>query len=179
MRLALVAAIWAILVGGVHGYLHLRTDARPAPDARFERAEAAGRYELEVTASFSWRAEDAAPDPFALKAATSAAPPLAFKLDGQDLPVWSQPLEAGQPVRTAPLPGVKTGIVEFLVRAAPPPDEAQRRHALRLRLLRDGEALDERTFWTEPGLGLTATFAVRVDPAQGPWRAEGHEHDGH
>jgi hypothetical protein len=75
-------------------------------------------------------------------------------------------MKAGKPVSGAPAPDVRVGRNEVFVQANPPEAALSRTHAVRLRVLRDGEPVAERTFWTEPGTPLSERFSLEVPAAQ-------------
>lgn len=162
-RLALVAAIWVLVMGGTG--LFLRLDAPGAvPRPLLPRPEAVtGDFALEISTSFAL-----APDPFALTVDAAQGRALTVRLSGTVVHEADAMPPEGV-LRIAPIPGLLAGANEFHVLATPPLDQAGRPevpHALRLRLLRGEEVIAEQTFWAALGAPVGGTLHVHLEGAQ-------------
>ena len=169
MRVLLAVAVWVALVGGLAGYMH-RPRSQPARQPLAPRLQAAeGVYALEVTTTFAVE-----PDPFALDAEDGSKPPaLVVRLGDREVLRKTSRLEGGAPIRVEPLDGLVTGNYELYVEAYAPAFLASKSQAVRVRVLRDGNPLAEKSFWTE-GLGKVAgTFQFSLTAR------DAGEHDGH
>lgn len=173
MRVLLALAVWIVTLGGVGLFVRSYQPAGPAV-ALAARRPAAGVYALELTTSFS-----AQRDPFTLAPEDSDTQPPAVlvKLAGQELLRRTEDLPAGQAV-VVPAPGLVVGENEFYLEARPPIDQSHQAHALRVRILRDGQPVAEKTFWSQPPLPLIATFPLDIPP-QEPGHTQPHDHDHH
>ena len=157
-RFVYVLLIWVVLLGGLQLFLQTRSQGRVVSVPEVEVAS--GQYRLEVTTTFAVE-----PDPFALSVdVNDLAPALLVQLEGRALVTITDRLEAGKPIIVQPLTGMKVGRNEFLVKAHPPPAQAQRANALRLSLFRDEKLLAERSSWSIPPEPLVATITVEVEP---------------
>lgn len=160
MRPLLAAAIWIILVGGLAAYMHGRDQALGIPE--FRQTSASGDFALEATTSFAVE-----PDPFALQVDEATKPPaLVVKLNGKSVLLITERLEAGTPIVAEKVGGIVEGPNELYVEANPPLEMAGKSHAIRVRLLRGGHTIAEKSFWSEPGSKIATTFTVNVGPAQ-------------
>lgn len=170
MRPLLAACIWIVLVGGLALYMGTQ-QAAPTP-REFAPQEAGGVFALEVTTSFA-----AEPDPFALRLddAQQAAAVL-VRLNGKDVLRRTGRLDSGTPLRVEPIAGIVTGRNEFYVEANPPTDQPTQAHAVRVRVLRDGESVAERTLWSENGARIAATFELSVDATPQSPESQHDEH---
>ncbi len=157
-RLVLVAVIWVVIFGGTGMFLRMDTPAAPSaamhePDVR----EAGGNFSLEITTSFAL-----ARDPFALTAGVENTDPLVVTLSGKEL-FSAESLPSGETLIISPLKGVVKGGNEFFVQASPPVDDTGQSHALRLRFLRGGAVLAEKTFWSDDGAAIAGALHVTVE----------------
>ena len=127
---------------------------------------------MDITTTF-----DIEPDPFAVR--TDDAPPaaLVLRFAQRDLLRVTDRLSAGQAVRVDEVPGVTVGPNEFFLEATPPLSAGGSAHAVRVRVLRDGVVVDERTFWSEPGLSIASGFVLDVPEAGRVHRDEDDDHD--
>lgn len=148
MRFFLVLIIWIAFVGGVSLYVAKREAVQPVAEPKV--APAGSNFALEVTTSF-----DVAPDPFALEETDPAG--IVIRGGGRDLARRDR-LEAGTTLRIEPVPGLIEGRNELYVEASPPLSEANRPHALRVRVLRGGAVVAERIVWAEPGSRVASTL---------------------
>ncbi len=171
MRPLLAAAIVAALIGGVSLYMNARETAGPARE--FVLASAGGGFELEVTPSFAVE-----PDPFALTSGAGGAVPSALRVqvNGREVLNRTGRMEAGQAVRVAPVAGLVVGENEFFLEANPPLDQAGRAHAVRVRVLRDGAEVADRSFWSGAGGRIAVTFRLSVDATPARKTKEPHDH---
>jgi hypothetical protein len=171
VRLVITAVIWVALLGGLSLYMHGREPAVAVEEFTFREAE--GSYSIDVTTGFAVE-----PDPFALQAEEGAQPAaLTVQVNGEQILRETERVPQGAPIRVEDVTGLIAGVNEFYVEANPPLDASQQAHALRIRVLRDGTPLAERTFWSEPGGRIAETFELTVETAQGPG-AGGDDHHG-
>lgn len=167
-RFVYVLLVWGVLLGGLQGFLRLRGHAPKTLVA--ERETATGAYRLEVTLTFAVE-----PDPFALVTDANDRPPaLVIQLQGQDILRVTDRLEAGRPLVVTSVPGLKSGVNEFLVAAYPPQEEAWSANALRLRVLQDQRVLADHTVWSIPPEPILATMVVDIPAAA---QSEEDHHD--
>lgn len=157
MRLALVAAIWIVLLGGLVLFMHSREENTQTLEMIFESA--AAKYGLELVTTFAVE-----PDPFALQTDASDAPAaLLVRLNGKEVMRKSKRLERGAPIKLESVPDLLRGHNEFYIEANPPLEQSSGANAVRMRLLRDGSPIAEKTLWAEPGGKIAATFSVTVE----------------
>ena len=148
------------------GVIRPHYQSKPSPPKPLQQA--ADRFEVELTATFSVRTQRSASE--------QAAPPLLLELREQGVRIEWPRIEAGQTERV-PLPKVVIGQNELIVSARVSDQQTGRHHALHLRILRDGRPLrgGEKTFWLPPtasGEPLRATFPFKVRPAE----KDAHDH---
>jgi hypothetical protein len=156
MRLVVAAVVWMAMVGGLALFMNHRVAVAPAQ--RLDLREAAGVFRLEVTPSF-----EAQPDPFALVTEEGGRPAaLRVLLNGAEVVRLDETVAGGGAVVVEPVPGLTEGRNEFFVEANPPVEHADKSHAVRVRLSRDGKPLADQTFWSEPGIRLTASFETNL-----------------
>ena len=159
---ALLVAI--SILGGIKFYMEVRPRSQPV-SVEIQQRMAKGQFAVEVTLSF-----DAGPDPFALD--VSDAPSVLVRLAGADVLRRQDNVPAGQLLRVDDVTGVVAGDNEFLIQATPQAG-ADRAHALRVRVLRDGNPIAQSTLWSEPGDPVAGVIVVDVpDQFESP-----HQHD--
>lgn len=160
-RLIAAAAISLVILGGLALFME-RRESRGS-QAAVAAPMATGDFSVDVTLSFT----AAERDPFAVTVENSAKQPLVIvRLNGKELLSATEAPPAGELLKVDHVPGMAAGKNEFLVEADPPLAEANRAHAVRLRVLRDGRPIAEQTSWSEPGSRLVARFVLDV-PAEG------------
>ena len=159
-RFVFVAILWVVCVGGVALYMQARDAVRLAGPAAPVAAPqtAAAHYDLEVTLTFEAQA-----DPFALTA-EAAEPPVAVgvRLNNTNAVDVPEDLAPGVPWVLPDLDGVVFGTNELLIEATPPLDGVQARHAVRVRVLEQGNAIADQTFWSEGGAKITGTLLFQA-----------------
>ncbi|KAF0246339.1 MAG: hypothetical protein FD180_827 [Planctomycetota bacterium] len=168
MRFLLTAGIWIVFAGSVALFTS-RRDAR-GPVESYARGPARGIFAVEVTASFA-----AEPDPFALDTGKEKAAGLVVRVNGVEA-IRAATVRPGEALRAEPVKAVLVGKNELFIEAYPPQDQLNRSHAIRVRVLRDGEPVAEKTFWSEPGTPVAVAFALEVPAAGEPAK---DEHDDH
>ncbi|MDX9973601.1 MAG: hypothetical protein RBU21_11510 [FCB group bacterium] len=160
IRFGLAGLAWLVCVGGVAFYMHARDAWREDHQAIAAAAPEAAvrRYDLELTLTF-----DAQPDPFALVTTeSSAAPVVSVQLNGAPLVALSEGIAPGKPWLQENIQGVVEGNNELLVEATPPLTDEESRHALRLRVLSQGGAVADQTFWSQGGEKLVGVLPFEV-----------------
>ncbi|MEK7468905.1 MAG: hypothetical protein AAB074_16140 [Planctomycetota bacterium] len=168
MRFLLTALIWVVFVGSVALFTS-RRDAR-GPVASYARAAAKGIFAVEVTASFT-----AEPDPFALDTGKAKPAGLVVRVNGVEA-IRAATVKPGAAIRVEPVAAVLEGKNELFIEAYPPADQLNRSHAIRVRILRDGEPVAERTFWSEPGTPIATAFPLEVPAAGAPAKDDHNDH---
>ncbi len=162
MRLVVAAVVWMTMVGGLSAFMNHRVAVAPAQ--RLDLREATGVFRLEVTPSF-----EAQPDPFALITEEGERPAaLRVSLNGSEVVRLDETVAGGGAIVVEPVPGLVEGRNEFFIEANPPVEHADKSHAVRVRLTQDGKPLADRTFWSEPGIRLTASFEADLTLEQPP-----------
>ncbi len=171
VRLIAAAVISSLILGGLGLFIEKRDRLSTADVVQRRDQAAAGKFSVDVTLSFS----PATSDPFAVATESAEKKPVAVvRLNGNDLLSIREAPPAGELISMENVAGVIIGENEFLVEADPPLSEANRAHAVRVRVLRDGQPIAEQTSWSEPGTRLVARFRLNV-PAAKP--AQVHSHD--
>jgi hypothetical protein len=161
IRLIAAALISAVILGGLTLFLN-RRDLRAEAGAPREVQRAAGTFSMDVTLSFSPASED----PFALVTDDAEKKPsVIVQLNGKQILATSEAIPAGESIAVADVSGVVVGENEVLVEADPPLEDANRAHAVRVRVLRDGSPIAEETSWSEPGTRLVARMQLNVPEA--------------
>ncbi|MHC1724821.1 MAG: hypothetical protein AB9866_02160 [Syntrophobacteraceae bacterium] len=157
-RIAAVLLLWVVVFGGLHLYLKRFEAMRPAAASPPRQVESSGSYALEITTTFSVE-----PDPFALQTDSSGKPAaLLIRIGQQEVSTEIPEVDAGIPVRIAPVQGIIPGMNELFVEAVMPLEMSGKSLALRLRLLRDEVPVAEKTFWSEGGNRIAGTFRVKL-----------------
>lgn len=147
VRTVLSLLFWIVFVGGLAFYMQHRAANVPASNPVVAVARAEGHFTLEITPTFAVE-----PDPFALVVDDATAPPaLLVRLGAQEILRVTDRLEAGASLRLEPVTGLAAGINEIYLEASPPVDEIAKSYAVRMRLLRGGLMLADKTFWSSSG----------------------------
>lgn len=178
MRIVLSLLISAGIVVGLSLFMQSRSDQSAPPDLLTRAVEDV--LALEVTATFSADPDSAEPDPFAPnfgapeEGGDSSGPrrvPIAVEVAGKQRRYELSDVEAGIPAVIEPLEGLEmgsdemSGRNELVIEANPPEDVISQAHAVRVRILRDGQPIAEWTFWTERYAPLTEAFELTlIDP---------------
>lgn len=154
LRFLLTIFIWITFVGGVGVYMHLRDSGQASP-ALAEAAPEAARavYDIELTPTFSAQA-----DPFALRTTDDDTPAITVTLNGASIGAIPSDISPGQPWLRRAVPGVVQGANEIYVQTAPPVSAGGTRHAVRVRILRNGQPTAETTFWNDGGASVSGTL---------------------
>jgi hypothetical protein len=169
MRPLIAVVIWVVLVGGLVLFVQSREAVETAQSFRLVPVQ--GTYALEITPTFA-----AEPDPFALRVEDEEQPSaLTVKLNGKEVLRLTDRVDAGASIRVEPLRGLVEGGNELYLEANPPTKEAGRSHAVRVRVLRDGIPLSDRSFWSGQGSKIATTLRVNTIPG-GQQEEDGHAH---
>lgn len=162
MRIIVAVLIWICFVGGVGLYIHHRSRAAVTSAGPVEMETAEGNYALEITSTFIVE-----PDPFAIQSNDQEKPSaLLVRLGDLEIIRITDRMEAGTPIRVEPLRGLVIGDNEIYVEANPPLNQAGRSHALRMQVLKNGQAWKEKTFWSTPGGKVADTLRLILIPSQ-------------
>jgi hypothetical protein len=122
-------------------------------------------FAVEITLTF-----DAETDPFFTDQPTS----LRVMLGQIELLRRSDRIEAGSTLRIEPVASVAQGRNEFYVEAVPSSEATTGARAVRVRVLRDGEAVADQTLWAEPGEPVAGPVVVDVPRRAGEHPAHAH-----
>ena len=171
MRIALALLIWIVFVGGLGFYMHHRDVSALTSRPDVETQAAKGHYAMEITTTFAVE-----PDPFALKLdSEEKQPALLVRLVDQEILRVNDRLEAGTPIRLEPLSGLVEGLNEIYLEASPPLEQTGKSHAVRVKILRDGQTVAEETFWSQPGGKVADTMGFELLASQAMESDHGHE----
>lgn len=180
-----------VTLGSVVLYTSFIQSLPPLPRAENLLEVATGKFDVEITLTF-----DAKPDTAFVLEPTSVL----LTLEGKTLLQATEPFRAGRPVLVENVSNVKVGENEFTVAvyagdaarhsfdsqdAEPDPfsigseadedaDDFAVTRAVRIRILRDGEAIAEETLWSDPGKQVEGQVSVTVPPAVTD--EHGHDH---
>lgn len=171
LRLIAAALLSLLILGGLSLFIEKRAVESSTGVELYDAEAAAGTFSVDLTLSFS----PAKSDPFAIALDPAEKKPiLTVTLNGRRLLSAKEAPPAGELITIDHVEGIVVGENELLVEADPPLEEANRAHAVRVRVLRDGQPIAQETAWSEPGTRLVARFRLNV-PAER--RAEAHDHD--
>jgi hypothetical protein len=159
MRIVFVIVIWTALLGGVVVFEHRK---RPVAETHGSSVETpiTDVYALEIASTFPME-----PDAFALQSGKENVQPpsLVVRLNGREVLRRTDHIAIGRPIRIDSVKGLVMGRNEFLVKAYPSLDTANQSHALRVRVLRNGDPIAEHSLWNEPGAPIDSTFELDVE----------------
>ena len=170
LRFALTGFVWIACVGSVALYMQVRDKVRLTTSVPTEQTpeSAARQYDRELTPTFAAEA-----DPFALVTSDAPAEPaIAVQLNGAQIAALTDGVAPGEPWRKDNITGVVEGANEIIIAATPPIGGLQSRHALRARVLSQGQTIADQTFWTEGGEKIIATLRFDATPTTG----DDHDH---
>lgn len=161
MRFIFSALIWLVLIGGLSLYLGQRDAViGPTDPPKAQPAPAQAGYALEITPTFG-----AAADPFALQDNNQPPSTLLVRLAGHEIYRGGEPLARGESLRIDPVQGLAAGANELYLEASPSLEEAHLAHALRIRVLREGVPVLDRTLWSEAGAKVAGTILFTLETA--------------
>jgi len=159
VRIPLAIAIWVVMVGGLLLYMSRTEQHTTAGETT--RPAARGEFTIQIVATCTL-----GPDPFTgLLDEPGKAPAVLVMLNGVEVLRFANLLASGKAVASGPLEGMIVGDNEFFVEANPIEGDLWKANAVRVRVLRDGETVIEKTFWTEVGVPLKETFPLSVQTA--------------
>lgn len=162
MRIFFVLFLWIAMIGGLTLYMHDRDAHAPVAATAVKLSAAEGKYSVEVTPTFS-----AEPDPFALVSDRDAAAALTVTLRGREILARNDDVRPGVPILVDDIEGLVAGDNELLLEASPPNSEADQRHFVQLRVLKDGLPAAEETFWSEGGATVSGTLHFSLRETEG------------
>jgi hypothetical protein len=159
MRPFLALIISAGILLGVHSYLRFAQSLRGQhhADAASESVAASGKYSAEITLTF-----DAQADEFALEPTS-----LVLKKQNQVLLQRAELVPAGTPLVVENIAGIVEGENEFYFACVPKEDGRAIARAVRIRILRDGVPVADKTLWAEAGLVPQGAVVLDVPMKQG------------
>jgi hypothetical protein len=160
MRPVLAVCVWIVLLGGLGLFMHSKHESGGFRSV--ESRPATGGFSLEVTPTFAVE-----PDPFALRTGPGEQPAaLLVKVNGREVLRREDRVEGGAPLTAHNVTGMIEGPNELYLEANPPLEQANKAHAIRVKVVRDSEQIADRTLWSEPGVKLATTFRVDVRPRE-------------
>lgn len=169
MRPLLAAAVFVGILGGLwlySGFLqHVQSQRQAASRESYQPEPASGDFAVVLTLTFA-----AEPDAFSL---AENPPAVELLLGGETIFARRERVEANEPLRIEPVPGVAVGENRFHLIATPAAG-AVRRAAARIEVFRGAEQIAETTGWIEQGSRLDLPLIVDVPP--GPGSETSHEH---
>lgn len=167
MRFLLIVVVWFVILGGLWTYSRQGAEAVGVPgEAVAEAAAAQHEYLLEITPTFT--VEE---DPFALKLDDAKTEGIEIRVNGQPVAIASAVVRRGVKMDAGRLENLVAGRNEIYLSAAPPYDESDREHGVRLVMTRDGNTVVDKTLWSSGGSLVSGTVNFELE-AQG----EGHDH---
>jgi len=160
MRFLLTLIIWLATVGGLWCYERLRAEPGHTgpPQPVVAAVDAAEDYSLLVTTTFSLE-----PDPFALQTDDAPAAPLELRLNGVAVPVESERLQRGRPWTLEKVEGLVRGHNEIYLQASPPLEESELAQGVRIKLVRGGDVVVDRTLWSEQGALVAGSVHFQLE----------------
>jgi hypothetical protein len=148
-----------------------RDSGAVASRPQVELQAAQGHYALEITTTFAVE-----PDPFALQTeGGEQKPALLVRLADKEILRVTERLESGVPIGVEPLTELTEGTNEIYLEASAPLEQAGKSHAVRVRVLRDGQTVAERSFWS--GSDGRVADTMRFVAAIPRDKDEGHGHE--
>jgi len=171
MRIVAVFLVWILFLGGISFYMHARKQAAPVSARHSGLKISEGHYSLEISSTF-----DLQPDPFAVRRDDDITrDSLLVRMGKEEILKISDPVEAGTLIRADPLEGIIVGYNELYIEAGPPIELSSESRAVRVRILRDGKPVFEKTIWSIPGWKAAGTVYFTADrPSE---KETSHEHE--
>jgi hypothetical protein len=173
MRIFVAVIVWVIFIGGLTLYMNQRgsVDHLATNFYEFEQVEKA--YALEVTPSFILES-----DPFALTIdIQNSSPALLVRLGEHELLNVGAPLTNAETFKVEPLHSLIVGQNEIYVEASPPTNHFSTHNALRVRILKNGYPIAEKTIWSPPGTKVSGTFQFTLEADDNTFPEEKHGHN--
>ncbi len=164
MRPILALLLVVAILGLVQAYMKFQASLPATRSVQQIETKAEGVYTADITLTF-----DAEPDAFSLEPTS-----LLVLFRGQELLRKKATVKAGTPLLITDIPGMTEGRNEFYIKATPPEDETEQSRAVRVRVLRDGIPVVERTLWSEPGAPVEG--AIHVDVPRVVITEDDHDH---
>ncbi len=181
LRLVLAAVFSLAVLGTVKGYMLFLHSLPAVASHRLSAASAArGHFRVDVTLSFTARADAFSVEPMSLALSLQG---------GQRLLELTEPIQAGRVVTIDPVEGITEGLNELFIEIGTAADEdvgaspegadgfgagpvlaangAAVARAVRVRVLRDDVVIAEETVWSDPGEPVTGRIILDVPPAAG------------
>lgn len=158
MRPIFVLIFGVVILGGVDLFLrsHNATDGK-LPSAGATVISAPGEFEIEITLTC-----DLGPDEFSLED-VAKSPSLLVRLNGQGLVSHTDTVLASDtPLRFGPVQGMAAGVNELYVQASLGELGLDRPCSIRVRVLRDGSVVAEKSIWPAAGGVVQDTLVVEV-----------------
>ena len=167
MRPLVAILIAVFVIGGVHTFLKAtgNYDVKSTTAVDVGQLAARGTFAVDITLTF-----DAEADSFFADEPTS----LLVRLGQTELLARADFVPAGTPLLIDPVPNIVQGRNEFYIQVIPRSEAEARSHAVRVRVLRDGQTIADETLWAEPGDPVTGRIVIDV-----PARAGGEDSHGH
>ncbi len=144
MRPLIALIVAAVVLGSVS--LFIKHQSRILVEKAAPRASQVvkGRLDVEITLTF-----DAGPDAFALQG--TDAPSLIVEHLGNAILSRTDEITAGKPITISDIANIEQGGNSFVVRCTPQDKDPEVAHAIRVRVLRDGQPIADESIWSAPG----------------------------
>lgn len=167
MRFILTLVIWLVIVGGLWLYTQQRDAAIGQAAASLVDLTVDETITIELTSTFN--VEE---DPFALQTDDTPSLGIELKLNGSDIPLSDQSVQRGQVIRIDDVSGVLKGHNELYLKASPPAEESNIDQGVRVRLLINGDPVEDHTMWSTSGALVSGGFSFEYNPD----KEEPHDH---
>ena len=156
MRPVLALVLTVAILGGMQLFMASQRGAGHDHHRGANVIRGAGEYSVELTLTF-----DAGKDEFGLDA-EGDAPSVLLQLHGQTLLQRIDHVPSSATLEVKPVEGIVVGENEFYLQVAPADLLSLVPRAARIRVLRDGIPLAERTLWSSPGEIVQGILAIQV-----------------
>jgi hypothetical protein len=172
MRIFITVIVWVVFIGGLTLYMNHRGSADYAVVNFHEFKKVEKVYALEVTPSFVLKS-----DPFALNIdGRNGSPALLVRLGQHIIFEVDAPLTISETYKVEPLNGLIIGENEIYVEASPPLNQISTQNALRVRIMKNGNPVAEKTIWSSPGSKVSGTFQFTLKADDHNFSEEDHAH---
>lgn len=159
MRIVFAMLINIAFIGGLALYMSHRDKSVMANPALLQKTQIAKKkYRLEITPAFVLQ-----PDRFAIQDNSQKPALLSVRMGSNEILRRTESVEPGKSI-TVNVSGFVEGDNELYIQASPPTDD--RYHALRVRILQDGQSMADTTFWAEPGMLISDAFYFHIGSTQ-------------
>lgn len=159
MRPLIVVILAVLVLSGTKWLIDFNAAASAGRQhGELQLIQAPGETYIEVTMTF-----DVGPDEFALDLVD--APSLLVNMNGREVLLRTDSISAFEsPIVVGPIEGVIVGINEFFVQASPSSLDELKPRAIRVRIIRDGNTMADKSIWPALGDIVQGTVSLEVKP---------------